>query len=100
MGQKTAHLNQIAMQIATSARLQVLPVLPVLLATRKTAPARLAARAPICAQLQQVVSIRQVEMIIVLAERDIELMGWRQRIRSSLDWRSRDRSIGCLLRRG
>jgi hypothetical protein len=97
MEQQTAHLNQIAMQIATSARLQVLPVL---LATRKTAPARLAARAPICAQLQRVVSIRQVGMIIVLAERDIELMGWRQRIRSSLDWRSRDRSIGCLLRRG
>jgi hypothetical protein len=103
MEQKTAHLNQIAMRIATNACLQVLQVLQVLLvlllllANQKIAPARLVIRAPICALLRRVVSIRQVGMITVLAGRDIELMGWRQRIRSSLDWPSRDRSIGCLL---
>ena len=104
MEQKTAHLNQIAMRIATNACLQVLQVLLVplllllLLANQKIAPARLVIRAPICALLRRVVSIRQVGMITVLAGRDIELMGWRQRIRSSLDWRFRDRSIGCSLR--
>ena len=106
MEQKTAHLNQIVMRIATNACLQALQALLVLLlllllllANRKIAPARLVARAPICALLRRVVSIRQVGMITVLAERDIELMGWRQRIRSSLDCRFRDRSIGCSLRR-
>ena len=104
MEQKTAHLNQIAMRIATNACLQVLQVLLVplllllLLANQKIAPARLVIRAPICALLRRVVSIRQVGMITVLAGRDIELMGWRQRIRSSLDWRFWDRSIGCSLR--
>jgi hypothetical protein len=98
MERKTAHLNQIAMRIATNASLQVLQALLALLANRKIAPARLVTRAPICALLRRVVSIRQVGMIIVLAGRDIELTGWRQRIRSSLDWRFRDRSIGCSLR--
>lgn len=46
------------------------------------------------------VSVRPREMIIVLVERDIELMAWTRLMRNSLDRRCLGRSIGFLLRWG
>jgi hypothetical protein len=66
------NLAQIARKTANHVHLLVLLLL---LANRKIALARLVIRAPICALLRRVVSIRQMGMITVLAGLDIELTG-------------------------
>jgi hypothetical protein len=88
------HCNHTAMQLATNARLLALQ------SNRTPALVKPATqiRSSTNVQSRRVVSIPRVEMTIVLAGLDIELMGWHQRIPSSSGWRSRDRSIGSLLR--
>jgi hypothetical protein len=94
MEQTTVLPSHTATPPATNARLQVH-------LSRRTAPAKPATqtRSSTSVQSQRAVSVRQVGMIIVLAEQDIELMGCPRPIPSSSDWRFRDRSTGFLLRR-
>jgi len=89
------HFNHTAIRLATNAHLLALQ------SNQTPALARPATRirSSTSVRSRRAVSTLRVEMTIVPAERDIELMGWRRRTRSSSGWRFQDRSIGSLLRR-
>jgi hypothetical protein len=89
------HFNHTAIRLATNAHLQALQPHQI------PALARPATRihSSTSVRSRRAVSTLRAEMTIVPVERDIGLMGWRRRIRSSSGWRFQDRSIGSLLRR-